>query len=230
MYFDSSLVCLPLKQKTELDSFWDFFKPEELVRYGGMALVLAIIFLENGVFFGFFLPGDSLLFTAGLLCFLKIPGIDVDLLTLVLSISFAAFCGYYAGYYFGHKTGQALYKREDTLFFKKKYIYTAETFYKKYGGMALILGRFLPIVRTFAPILAGIVRVDHKIFFMFNIIGAILWPSVVVTAGYYVGSVFPNALNYLNFIVIGFIIITAVPVVNNFRAQAKIKKENLSKK
>ena len=210
-----------------MDSFWDLFKPEELVRYGGLALVLLIIFAENGIFFGFFLPGDSLLFTAGLLCFPTVDVLHVEITTLILSISIAAFLGYYAGYFFGFKTGQALYKRKDSLFFKKKYIYTAESFYKKYGGKALILGRFLPIVRTFAPILAGIVKVDHKIFLLYNIVGALLWPSIVVSAGYYVGSVFPKALNYLDFIVIGFIVVTAIPVINNYREQSKLKKEKL---
>jgi membrane-associated protein len=175
-----------------LDSFWDLFKPEELIRYGGLALLLVIILLENGVFFGFFLPGDSLLFTAGLLCFLNV--LDVDLVVLEAAIAGSAIVGYYIGYYFGFKTGEALYKRPDTLFFKKQYIYTAESFYKKYGGVALILGRFLPIVRTFAPILAGVVKVDHKVFFLYNIIGAILWPAAVVSSGYFVGSVFSQCL------------------------------------
>jgi membrane-associated protein len=206
-----------------LDSFWDLFKPEELIRYGGLALLLVIILLENGVFFGFFLPGDSLLFTAGLLCFLNV--LDVDLVVLEAAIAGSAIVGYYIGYYFGFKTGEALYKRPDTLFFKKQYIYTAESFYKKYGGVALILGRFLPIVRTFAPILAGVVKVDHKVFFLYNIIGAILWPAAVVSSGYFVGSVFPNALNYLNYIVIAFIVVTSIPIYNNYRAQAKKKKE-----
>ena len=213
-----------------MDSFWDLFKPEELVRYGGLALVLFIIFMENGIFFGFFLPGDSLLFTAGLLCFPAIGVLHVDLSTLILSISTAAFLGYYAGYYFGYKTGQALYRKEDSLFFKKKYIFTAENFYKKYGGKALILGRFLPIVRTFAPIIAGVVKVDHKIFLLYNILGALLWPGIVVSSGYYVGSVFPHALNYLDFIIIGFIVITAIPVVNNYREQTKMKKDHLPQK
>lgn len=207
-----------------MDSFWDLFKPEELIRYGGLALLLIIILIENGVFFGFFLPGDSLLFTAGLLCFLDV--LDVDLVVLQAGIACAAIAGYYIGYYFGYKTGEALYRRPDTLFFKKQYIYTAETFYKKYGGVALILGRFLPIVRTFAPILAGVVKVDHKIFFLYNILGAVLWPLVVVSAGYFVGSVFPDALHYLNYIVIAFIIVTAIPVYNNFKAQAKKRKQD----
>ncbi|MES2558620.1 MAG: DedA family protein [Bacteroidota bacterium] len=206
-----------------MNSFWDLFKPEELIRYGGLALILIIVLIENGVFFGFFLPGDSLLFTAGLLCFLDV--LDVDLAVLLAGISAASLLGYYIGYYFGYKTGQALYTRPDTLFFKKQYIYTAEDFYKKYGGVALIMGRFLPIVRTFAPILAGVVKVDPKVFFVYNILGALLWPGVVVTAGYYVGSVFPNALNYLNYIVIAFIVVTAIPVYNNIRSQAKKRKE-----
>lgn len=198
-----------------MENFWDIFKPKVLVEYGGLALVLVVIFIENGLFFGFFLPGDSLLFTVGLLCYLDI--LDVDLGLLVASIGLAAIAGYYAGYYFGVKTGQALYKREDTLFFKKKYIYTAENFYRRYGGFALIMGRFLPIVRTFAPILAGVVRVKHKVFFLYNVIGAFLWPGVIVTAGYYVGSVFPNALDYLDYIVIGFILVTAIPIINTLR-------------
>jgi membrane-associated protein len=206
-----------------LDSFWDLFQPEELIRYGGLALIITIVLIENGVFFGFFLPGDSLLFTAGLLCYLDV--LDVDLSVLLAGISTAAIIGYYIGYYFGFKTGEALYKRPDTLFFKKQYIYTAETFYKKYGGVALIMGRFLPIVRTFAPILAGVVKVDHKVFFMYNVFGALLWPGVVVTSGYYVGSVFPDALHYLNYIVIAFIIVTAIPVYNNMRQRRAKKKE-----
>jgi membrane-associated protein len=198
-----------------LENFWDLFKPKALVEFGGLAAVLLVIFVENGIFFGFFLPGDSLLFTVGLLCYLGI--LDVTLATLIASIAIAAIAGYYAGYYFGYKTGQALYKRKDTLFFKKKYIHTADEFYQKYGGVALILGRFLPIVRTFAPILAGVVRVKPSTFFIYNIVGAILWPITIVSAGYYVGSIFPNALDYLDYIVIGFIVVTTIPLINNLR-------------
>jgi membrane-associated protein len=207
-----------------VDSIWDLFKPEELVRYGGLALILLIIFVENGIFFGFFLPGDSLLFTAGLLCFPADGNagvLNVALSTLILCIGASAMAGYYAGYYFGFKTGQSLYRRKDSLFFKQKYIHTAEDFYKKYGGKTLIIGRFLPIVRTFAPILAGVVKVNARIFFFYNLAGALLWPGVVVTLGYYVGSVFPNALHYLDYIIVAFIIVTAIPVINNYRDRRK---------
>jgi membrane-associated protein len=195
-----------------VNSFWDLFKPQELIEFGGFALVLVIIFLENGVFFGFFLPGDSLLFTAGLLC---TTILKITLTKLIVGIALAAIAGYYFGYWFGWKTGDNIYKRKESIFFKKKYIETAQEFYKKYGGIALILGRFLPIVRTFAPILAGIVRVNPFIFFIYTLTGAFLWPIVVCGAGFYVGQVFPQAIDYLNYIIIGFIVVTSIPVIKS---------------
>ncbi len=195
-----------------MNSFWDLFKPQELIEFGGFALVLVIIFLENGVFFGFFLPGDSLLFTAGLLC---TTILKITLTKLIIGIALAAIAGYYFGYWFGWKTGDNIYKRKESIFFKKKYIETAQEFYKKYGGIALILGRFLPIVRTFAPILAGIVRVNPFIFFIYTVVGAFLWPVVVCGAGFYVGQVFPQAIDYLNYIIIGFIVVTSIPVIKS---------------
>ena len=205
-----------------MENFFDIFKPKALVDFGGLTLVLLVIFVENGLFFGFFLPGDSLLFTVGLLCYLGV--LDIELATLILSIAGAAFAGYYAGYIFGRRAGQGLYQKEDSLFFKKKYIYSAAEFYQKHGGIALVLGRFLPIVRTFAPIIAGVVKVNPKTFFIFNLAGALIWPITITGAGYYVGSVFPNALNYLDFIVIGFIAVTSIPIITNYWKKYKAKK------
>ncbi|MFY7734762.1 MAG: DedA family protein [Bacteroidia bacterium] len=202
-----------------MNSFWDLFKPQELIEFGGFALVLVIIFLENGVFFGFFLPGDSLLFTSGLVC---TTILKITLTKLIIGIALAAIAGYYFGYWFGWKTGDNIYNRKESIFFKKKYIETAQEFYKKYGGLALILGRFLPIVRTFAPILAGIVRVNYFIFFIYTIIGAFLWPLIVCGAGFYVGQVFPQAIDYLNYIIIGFIVVTSIPVIKSLTKKKKI--------
>jgi membrane-associated protein len=202
-----------------VNSFWDLFKPQELIEFGGFALVLVIIFLENGVFFGFFLPGDSLLFTSGLVC---TTILKITLTKLIIGIALAAIAGYYFGYWFGWKTGDNIYNRKESIFFKKKYIETAQEFYKKYGGIALILGRFLPIVRTFAPILAGIVRVNPFIFFIFTLVGAILWPMIVCGAGFYVGQVFPQAIDYLNYIIIGFIVVTSIPVIKSLTKKKKI--------
>ena len=207
-----------------MDSIWDIFKPEELIRSGGKFLLLSIVFLENGIFFGFFLPGDSLLFTAGLLCYLKI--LNIPLTELIAGISVAALLGYYAGYLFGIKTGQALYNKPDTLFYKKKYIVTAEAFYKRFGGLALVMGRFLPIVRTFAPILAGVVKVNPFVFSMYNMMGAILWPLSIVSGGYFTAKFFPYAQHYLDWIVIGFILVTSVPILRNWFKE-KNKKEEL---
>ncbi len=202
-----------------MNSFWDLFKPQELIEFGGFALVLVIIFLENGVFFGFFLPGDSLLFTAGLVC---TTILKITLTKLIIGIALAAIAGYYFGYWFGWKTGDNIYNRKESIFFKKKYIETAQEFYKKYGGIALILGRFLPIVRTFAPILAGIVRVNPFIFFIYTLVGAFLWPLIVCGAGFYVGQVFPQAIDYLNYIIIGFIVVTSIPVIKSLTKKKKI--------
>jgi membrane-associated protein len=206
-----------------LDSIWDIFKPEELIRSGGKFLLLSIVFLENGIFFGFFLPGDSLLFTAGLLCYLKI--LNIPLTELIAGISVAALLGYYAGYLFGIKTGQALYNRPDTLFYKKKYIVTAEEFYKKFGGLALVMGRFLPIVRTFAPILAGVVRVNPFVFSLYNILGAILWPLSIVSSGFFTAKFFPGAQQYLDWIVVGFILVTSVPIIRTWFKEKKNQTE-----
>lgn len=206
-----------------MDSIWDIFKPEELIRSGGKFLLLSIVFLENGIFFGFFLPGDSLLFTAGLLCYLKI--LNIPLTELIAGISVAALLGYYAGYLFGIKTGQALYNRPDTLFYKKKYIVTAEDFYKKFGGLALVMGRFLPIVRTFAPILAGVVKVNPFVFSLYNILGAILWPLSIVSGGYFTAKFFPGAQHYLDWIVVGFILVTSVPIIRSWFKEKKKQEE-----
>lgn len=203
-----------------MNSFWDLFKPQELIEFGGFALVLVIIFLENGVFFGFFLPGDSLLFTAGLVC---TTILKITLTKLIIGIAIAAVAGYYFGYWFGWKTGDNIYNRKESIFFKKKYIETAQEFYKKYGGIALVLGRFLPIVRTFAPILAGIVRVNPFIFFIYTIVGAFLWPLIVCGAGFYVGQVFPQAIDYLNYIIIGFIVVTSIPVIKSLTKKKAVE-------
>ncbi len=211
-----------------MTELFDFIKhlvnPESILHYGGMVLLFVVIFAENGVFFGFFLPGDSLLFTAGLLCATGIIHDPVEVVLLVISI--ASVLGYSFGYYFGHKTGKALLNRPDSMFFKKKHIEVARTYYDKYGGKTLIIGRFLPIVRTFAPILAGIINMDMKRFMLINIIGAVLWPLVVVNAGYFLGIMVPNAKDYLSYVIILMVIVTAIPIVNAYNNKKKSKAQS----
>ena len=154
-----------------MENFWEHLQnltdAQSILSSGGFYLLLIVVFAETGLFFGFFLPGDYLLFMAGLLSAAGI--IHVPIYTLVLSLIAAGILGNYTGYWFGYRTGPVLFAKNDSFFFKKRYIAVAEEFYAKYGGMALILGRFFPIVRTFAPIFAGIVRVDFKRFTLYNI-------------------------------------------------------------
>lgn len=200
-----------------LEIFQQLFHPESIIRYGGIILLLAVVFAETGLFFGFFLPGDSLLFTAGLLC--GTGAFDVHILALLFSVSAAGILGNLAGYYFGHKAGPALFKRDDSLLFKKRYLYMAEDFYKRHGGLALVAGRFLPIIRTFAPILAGAIKMNFRIFMFYNIIGCMLWVFGLISLGYYLGTTFPAVKDYLEYIIIGLIIITAIPVYKSYRAE-----------
>jgi membrane-associated protein len=171
------------------------------------------------------LPGDYLLFLAGLLSAAGI--IQVPIYTLVLSLIAAGVLGNYTGYWFGYRTGPVLFSKNDSFFFKKRYIAVAEEFYAKYGGMALILGRFFPIVRTFAPIFAGVVRVDLKKFTIYNIVGSVAWVTTLTLTGYFLGRRFPELKDYLQYIVLGLIIITSIPLIIAFvrKRYAKSKEQ-----
>lgn len=194
-----------------LVSFQQIMDPEYLLSHGGFYIVCLIVFAETGLFFGFFLPGDYLLFLAGLFCALN--KIDVDITTMYLGILSAGILGNFAGYWFGHRAGPMLFKRKDSLIFKRKYVVMAEEFYQKYGGTALIIGRFVPIIRTFAPIFAGVVKLDFKKFVLYNVIGAFVWVTVLTLSGYYLGELFPSIIDYVEYIVVGMIVIAFLPIV-----------------
>jgi membrane-associated protein len=202
-----------------MHEFWTsiqhFIDPEKLLKEGGFYVVLFVIFAETGLFFGFFLPGDYLLFLAGM--FVATGRLDVNIFVLLPGLMIAAILGNFTGYWFGRKTGPVLYHRNDTFFFKKRYLQAAEAYYNKQGAFALIMGRFVPIVRTFAPIIAGVVRLEFKKFALYNIIGAILWIASLTLLGYFLGKKFEKEINqYLLFIILGFITITTIPVLYAF--------------
>lgn len=184
----------------------DLIELIKLLGYGGLFL---IVFIESGVFFGFFLPGDSLLFTAGLLASQGFFNITA----LVVIIIIAAIFGDSAGYWFGSYLGKLLFKKEDSLFFKKKYLLEAGTFYEKYGAQAILLARFIPIVRTFVPIVAGIARMRYHIFLRYNIFGAFIWVLLLTFLGYFLGLSIPNIDKYLLPIVLGIIFVSLLPVI-----------------
>ncbi|MBD1393811.1 DedA family protein [Mucilaginibacter glaciei] len=201
-----------------MENFWEYLQnltdAQSILSTGGFYLLLIVVFAETGLFFGFFLPGDYLLFLAGVLSAAGM--IDAPIHVLVISLIVAGVLGNYMGYWFGYRTGPMLFTRNDSFFFKKKYVTVAEEFYSKYGGMALILGRFFPIVRTFAPIFAGVVRVDLKKFTIYNVIGSIAWVNTLTLAGYFLGLQFPQLKHNLQYIVLGLIVITTIPLIAAF--------------
>jgi membrane-associated protein len=195
-----------------LDYLQHLIDPVKLLREGGFYLLLFVVFAETGLFFGFFLPGDYLLFLAGM--FVATGKLDVSIYVLVVGLMAAAISGNFVGYWFGNKTGPVLYQRDDTFFFKKKYLKSAEVYYRKQGAFALIMGRFIPIVRTFAPIIAGIVKLDFKKFAFYNISGAFLWITSLTLLGFFLGRSFEKEISdYLLYIIVGFILVTTIPLV-----------------
>lgn len=210
-----------------MQEFWNSLQhlidPEKLLKEGGFYLVVFVIFAETGLFFGFFLPGDYLLFLAGM--FVATGRLDVNIYVLVFTLIVAAISGNFTGYWFGKKTGPLLYKRKDTFFFKKKYLLAAEKYYRKQGAFALIMGRFVPIVRTFAPIFAGVVKLDVKKFAFYNIVGAIIWIASLTLLGYFLGKRFAHQIEeYLVYIILGFILITTIPLIVTF-VKKKVNKD-----
>jgi len=186
-----------------------------VMMYGGLYLVALIIFAETGLFAGFFLPGDSLLFVSGLIIANKPSPFaegPLNLLYWIVLIAVAGIVGNSVGYWFGRKTGPLMFERKESWLFKKKHLVQAHDFYEKKGGGAIILARFLPIVRTFAPIVAGVVKMDRKKFFFYNVVGSFAWVASMLTAGYLLGE---NVWVKNNFekIVIGIVLVTTGPVI-----------------
>ncbi len=209
-----------------MEGLIDFLKqlvnPESIIRYGGIYLLLFVVFAETGLFVGFFLPGDSLLFTAGLLCSTGILQIHPALLLILIMV--AAITGNMVGYYFGKKVGPVLFKRKSGLLFRQEHLVMANEFYKKHGKKTIILSRFLPIVRTFAPIIAGIVKLEYHKFVIYSVIGAFFWVDILVLTGYYMGRYIPQTKEYLGYIVIFLIVITTIPfVINSIKRRLRKK-------
>lgn len=210
-----------------LDSFsWhQLLQPQFYIEHGGLWLLLFVVFAETGLFAGFFLPGDSLLFVAGIynreLITTIFPFIQNDymqLLVLWILISFVGIIGNTVGYWFGRKVGPAMYHWKDNMFFKKKYLNQAHEFYEKHGGGAVVIARFLPIIRTFAPIVAGIVEMDNKKFAYYNIVGCISWVLSMLVAGHFLQKWILAQFNFdlkshLEIIVLGIVLVTTAPVI-----------------
>ena len=209
-----------------LDFHWtQLLQPQWYIENGGLWFIVFAVFAETGLFAGFFLPGDSLLFVAGIFSNDLVKNglgihFDSSLLNLVLLgivISLAGIIGNFAGYWFGRKSGPFLFERKDTFLFKKKYLLQAKDFYDKHGGGAIVMARFIPIVRTFAPIVAGIVGMENKKFTLYNIAGCVAWVFSMLFAGHYLQQLFLRSFNFdltehLEVIVIGIVLLTTAPI------------------
>jgi len=191
--------------------------PERILHTFGALGLFAIIFAESGLLFGFFLPGDSLLFAAGLLASQgRLAVLDSPFLNLVILSAgclIAAVVGDQVGYQFGKRVGPALFRKSDSRFFRQEYVERARNFFAHHGPKAIVLARFVPIVRTFTPILAGVGKMDYRTFFRYNLAGGVLWAVGVTSAGYGLGKTFPGIEDYLLPIAIVIILASLVPVL-----------------
>ena len=204
-----------------MDSIIEFLRelinPDWIMAHGGLFLVAFIIFAETGLFVGFLLPGDSLLFITGMIIAgakenpFPFESHPMNLIFWIILLTIAAIIGNIVGYWFGKKSGPLLFERKETWLFKRKHLESAHEFYEKRGGLAIIIARFLPIVRTFAPIVAGVVHMNYKKFISFNILGAFLWIVSITSLGFVLGE---NVWikEHLEWIIIGLILVTTFPV------------------
>jgi membrane-associated protein len=188
------------------------YSPEglrELIRSGGAPLVCTIVFIETGFFVGFFLPGDSLLITAGIFSYAGV----IPLKWLLLPVMFCAIAGDQMGYWIGRSAGAALYRREDSFFFRRSHLQRAHDFYEKYGGRAVILARFVPIVRTFCPPVAGAAKMPYLRYLFFDISGGVFWIGAMILGGYSLGHFIPNIGQYIHYVIAVVAIISILPAV-----------------
>jgi membrane-associated protein len=197
---------------------WDFLKqltdPNSIIQYGGLWLLLFVIFAETGLLVGFFLPGDNLILLAGILCKAQPELMRVNYFEMVFLMTLAAVAGNATGYWFGRKAGERLYFKKESWFFKKRHIEVTEKYYNKYGGnMTLVIARFLPIVRTFAPVIAGVIKIDFIKFMFFNVVGALAWIVSLTAIGYFIVQAFPGITDYMAYIFIFIIVLTAIPII-----------------
>ncbi|HYA28981.1 MAG TPA: VTT domain-containing protein [Acidobacteriota bacterium] len=196
-----------------MEYIWDLFHKiydvESLVRVGGIVGLTAIVFVETGLLIGFFLPGDSLLVTAGLFAARG----DIEVLPLTIALSIAAIAGDTVGYNIGKKTGPKLFTRADSLLFNKKHLITTKEFYDRHGPFTIVIARFVPIIRTFAPVVAGIGAMEYKRFISYNVFGGVGWVFSMVFGGYFLGQMIPNIHKHIDKVIVIVIFLSLLPAI-----------------
>jgi membrane-associated protein len=196
-----------------IDLFHKIYNVQGIIRWGGLTALTAVIFSETGLLAGFFLPGDSLLVTAGLFCTSANPGEPplLNILWLNLLAMAAAVVGDTVGYWIGAKAGPRMFTREQSLFFSKKHLLRTKDFYERHGGKTIIIARFLPIIRTFAPVVAGIGKMEYRRFLSFNVFGGIGWVFSMTMLGFSLGKVYPDITKHIDKVIIVVIAVSLLP-------------------
>ena len=199
-----------------MEWLWELFHRiydvEAMVRVGGLMALIVIVFVETGLFVGFFLPGDSLLVTAGLFAARG----DLELWSIFVFVSLAAIVGDTLGYFIGASTGPRIFSREDSLLFHKKHLITTKQFYDRYGGITIILARFMPIVRTFAPVVAGVGRMQYRRFVFYNVMGGSGWVVSMASLGYFLGKAVPDIHRHIDVVIAVVIFLSLLPGIIKF--------------
>jgi len=211
------------------NNFLAIFDVEALIRYGGLLLVCLIVFGTTGLFFCFFIPTGAFTFTAGI--YTATGDIPYNIYAVCSLLIVTSMLGNITGYWFGMKAGPLLYKREDSRFFKKQHLTTAKSFYEKYGWLAITMGLFLPVIRTFSPIVSGIIKLEFRRFLVLIFLGSLLWILSFTLAGYAIGKI-PALKPWLNYVVIGFIILVTIPLIiwvrKELKRLQKVNNKNIS--
>ena len=193
--------------------FTHLYRFDELIRWGGYFVLVVVVFAETGLLAGFFLPGDSLLVTAGLLA--AVEG-TVNIWLLIVFLSLAAVTGDSFGYWIGYHAGPRIFSREDSIFFHKNHLVRTKKFYDKYGAKTIVFARFVPIVRTFAPTVAGVGRMEYKRFLFYNVAGGIGWVMSMVLAGFFLGRSIPNIEKQIHWIILIVIAVSFLPILTEW--------------
>lgn len=197
----------------------------ESITAGGLLVIAFIVFAESGLLFGFFFPGDTLLLLSGVLASQG----KFNLALLLIVISTSATLGGQVGYYLGKKYGPKIFSKKDGVIFKQEYIQKSEKFYENHGGKTIMLARFVPIIRTFAPVVAGVGKMNYKVFTIYNIVGSIVWGVTVTLIGYFFGSRIPNLDQYITMVVVGVVVLSFAPIIYHIIANPNSRRTILNK-
>ncbi len=195
------------------DFFSRLYRFDELIRWGGYVALFIIVYAETGLLAGFFLPGDSLLVTAGLLC--AVDGV-LNIVTVNALLMIAAIAGDTTGYWIGYHLGPRLFNREDSFFFHKNHLDRTRRFYDKHGAKTIVIARFVPIVRTFAPTVAGVGRMEYRRFLVYNVLGGVGWVASMTLAGYFLGNSVPNIEKQIHWVILIVIVISFLPIIKEW--------------